>query len=221
MHLVLLDIVDFFNDIFRHPDEVINPEALITYGGMALLFFAVFAQTGLFFCFFFPGDALLFTAGVFTATGVFHHRIEIVCISIVTAAFLGNLCGYWFGRSTGPLLFKRKDSWFFKQHHLAIANKFFNSYGGLALTVGFFLPIIRTFTPIISGVIKYTFVRFTMFSALGAILWANTLVLSGYLLGNVPFVKKNLEFIVVGMILVITLPVLFKLFREVGKLKTK
>jgi membrane-associated protein len=137
------------------------------------------------------------------------------------AAFLGNLCGYWFGRSTGPLLFKRKDSWFFHQNHLAVAKRFFDSYGGLALTVGFFLPIIRTFTPIISGVIKYQFARFTMFSLLGAVLWANTLVLSGYLLGNIPFVKKNLEFIIVAMILIITLPVIFKLFREFGKLKPK
>lgn len=221
MHQVLLNIVDFFRDVFQHPEEILNPEALITYGGMALLFFAVFAQTGLFFCFFFPGDALLFTAGVFTATGVFHHHIEVVSISIVIAAFLGNLCGYWFGRSTGPLLFKRKDSLFFHHNHLTIANKFFDSYGGLALTAGFFLPIIRTFTPIISGVIKYQFVRFAMFSLLGAVLWANTLVLSGYLLGNIPFVKRNLEFIVVGMILIITLPVVFKLLREIGKLKTK
>ena len=131
------------------------------------------------------------------ATGSFHHRIEVICLTLIIAAFMGTVCGYWFGRSTGPLLLKRKDSWFFKQDHLRVADLFFKKYGGFALTVGLFFSIIRTFAPIVAGIIKYPFNRFVTFALPGTILWVNLLVISGYLLGNFPFVKKNLEFIVI------------------------
>ena len=217
--MVFLNIIDFFRDIFHNPEEAFNPEAMIRYGGLAILFLVVFAQTGFFFCFFLPGDALLFTSGVFIASGRLHHRVEIVCITLVVATFLGTLCGYWFGRSTGPLLLKRSDSVFFKRNHLRVADVFFRKYGGLALTGGLFFPIIRTFAPIVAGIIKYHFAKFATFSLLGSFLWVNLLVVSGYWLGNVPFVKRNLEVIVITIILLITVPVLVKLIREVNKIK--
>ena len=218
---IFLNLSHFINNLFHHPEEVFNPEMVIRYGGLVILFLTVFAQTGLFFCFFFPGDALLFSAGVLVATGSFHHRIEVICLMLIVAAFGGSSCGYWFGRSAGPLLLSRKDSWFFRQEHLRMANHFFNKYGGLALTTGLFLPIIRTFAPIVAGVIRYPFRQFVIFAFLGSVIWICLLVLSGYYLGNFPFAKKNLEFIVIALIIVITTPVIVRVVREFNKLKEK
>ena len=219
--MIFLNIIDFLRDVYHHPEQLFNVEALIRYGGLIILFLVVFCQTGFFFCFFLPGDALLFTAGVLTAGGTFHHRIEILCLDITTAALLGNLCGYWIGHSTGPLFYKRKDSWFFRKEQLVLADRFFRKYGALAITVGFFLPIIRTFAPLVCGIIRYSFTRFVISSTLGAFLWINLMIVPGYLLGNVPFVRNNLEFIVLGMIILITTPVILKFMRELIRLRAR
>ncbi|MBA3649076.1 MAG: VTT domain-containing protein [Chitinophagales bacterium] len=219
--MTILSIFDFFKDIFHHPMAMFKPEDIIKYGGMLLLFLCVYAQIGLFFCFFLPGDALLFTTGVFVATGNFDQPILSVCIVLVIAAFMGNLSAYIFGRKAGPLLFKRKDSIFFKHEHLITADQFFQKNGAIAVTGCFFLPIIRTFTPVIAGVVKYPFPRFVLCSLLGALLWINILVLAGYFLGDVPFVEKNLKYIILGMIIGLTLPVILKIVRSSRGIKTK
>jgi len=211
--------MDFFRDVIHHPASVFNPETLIRYGGLLLVVLMVFAETGIFFCFFFPGDSLVFTAGVLTATGGLSYNVYVVCIALIAAAIAGNLVGYYFGKKTGPMLFKRKDSIFFKQEYLIMAEKFYAKYGGAALILGRFLPVIRTFAPIVAGVIKVDLKIFIFYSIAGAVIWVVPLVTAGYLLGNQPFVKENLEYIIILMVVLFTTPIIIKFFRESKKLK--
>src|SRR6185369_6563703 len=134
--------------------SIFDIEYLIRYGGLLFIFLVVYGSTGLFFCFFLPTGAVLFTAGVFVATGDLHENIFIVCALLILAAMSGSLTGYWFGRKTGPLLYKKKDSRFYKKHHLITAETFYRKYGWLALTLGLYLLIIRTFAPIVAGIVR-------------------------------------------------------------------
>lgn len=217
--MILLDIISFFQEILKDPGSIFNPEMLIRYGGLLLLFLMVFAETGIFFCFFFPGDSLVFTAGVLTATGDLQRNVYVVCITLIVAATLGNLVGYWFGRQAGPLLFKRKESIFFKHEYLIMADKFYAKYGATALILGRFLPVIRTFAPIMAGVIRVDFRKFLLFTVVGAVIWVIPLVTAGYLLGTQPFVRENLEYIIIGMVVVFTGPIIIRFIRESKKLK--
>ncbi|HET7116871.1 MAG TPA: DedA family protein, partial [Hanamia sp.] len=146
-------------------------ESLIRYGGLFILFLAVFGQTGLFFCFFIPSGALLFTTGVFVASGDLHQDIFIVCSLLIIASFFGNITGYWIGLKAGPIMYKRKESRFFKRKHLAAAETFYNKYGNIALAAGLFFPVIRTFAPVVSGMIKLNFRRFMLYTFIGSVFW--------------------------------------------------
>lgn len=219
--MLLLDIINFFEEILKDPGAIFNPEMLIKYGGLLLLFLMVFAETGIFFCFFFPGDSLVFTAGVLTATGDLQRNVYIVCTTLIVAAILGNLVGYWFGRQAGPMLFRRKESIFFKHEYLIMADKFYAKYGAMALILGRFLPVIRTFAPIMAGVIRVDLRKFVFFTVVGAIVWVVPLVTAGYLLGTQPIVRENLEYIIIGMVIVFTGPIILKFIRESKKLKVE
>ena len=129
-----------------------DSESLIRYGGLLLLFFSVFCQTGLFFCFFIPSGGLLFTAGVFVATGDLRRKCIHCVHPLIVASVLGNITGYYFGRKAGPMMYKRKESRFFKRKHLETAEAFYKKRGNIALTAGLFFPILRTFSPIVAGV---------------------------------------------------------------------
>jgi membrane-associated protein len=211
-----LNIADFFHHLFRHPSDFFEPDELLRYGGLAVLFLIVYAQTGLFFCFFFPGDALIFSSGVLFASGTFHHPLYVILLSLISASVLGNITGYWFGRKTGPLLLRRKDSFFFKHDYLEAAEKFYDRYDGLAITAGMFLPIIRTFAPIIAGVLKFRFSKFFLYVLLGSLAWIGSLVSLGYFLGNIKWIKNNLHYIAVALVVVITAPVLIRIIKEAG-----
>lgn len=200
------------NGIFA--SEIFNPQEMIRIGGLLFLFLLVYAQTGLFFCFFLPGGAALFTSGVLIATGDLSHSLFTVCITLTLASVLGNLTGYWFGKKTGPLLYKRKDSRFFKRQYLDRAGAFYNKYGGLALGAGLFFPIIRTFAPIVAGIIRMNFVRFVLFVLIGSALWIASMILSGYLLGKLPFLEEYLSYIVITLIVVVSVPVVIRIVRE-------
>lgn len=191
-----------------------DSESLIRYGGLLLLFFSVFCQTGLFFCFFIPSGGLLFTAGVFVATGDLNENVFTVCGLLIIASELGNITGYWFGRKAGPLMYKRKESGFFKRRHLETAEAFYKKHGNIALAAGLFFPIIRTFSPIVAGVIKLDFRRFVLFTLLGSVLWIICFVVAGYLVGIMPFLKQYLKYIVIGIIVVVTIPVIIGIIRR-------
>jgi len=193
-----------------------DSESVIRYGGLLILFLSVFCQTGLFFCFFVPSGGLLFTAGVFVATGDLHANLLTVCSLLIISSVLGNIFGYWFGRKAGPVMYKRGDSRFFKKKHLAKAEAFYKKYGHLALTAGLFFPIIRTFSPLMAGMIKLNFRRFVIFTFIGSVLWISTFVIAGYLVGIMPFLKQYLKYIVIGIILCVTTPILVGIVRNLN-----
>lgn len=189
-------------------------ESLIRYGGLLLVFLAVFCQTGIFFCFFIPSGGLLFTTGVLVATGQFSSSLFVVCGLLVIASLLGNLTGYYFGVKAGPLLYQKEESRFFKRKHLVAAELFYKKYGSLAVAGGLFFPIIRTFAPVVAGMIHMNIRRFMWFISIGSVFWICSFVVAGWVVGTLPFLKPYLPYIVAGIILLITTPVLIKIIRN-------
>lgn len=211
------------SEVWEFLKQLTNPESIIHYGGLALLLFVVFAETGLLIGFFLPGDSLIFISGLICAT-----RPELLDVNIVTllssmagAAVAGNITGYLFGRKVGPALFRREDSMIFKKRYLEITKSFYERHGGKALIMGRFLPIIRTFAPILAGVIKVDFGKFMLYNIIGAVLWIGSLGSIGYFLGSVyPWVQDYLEYIVIFLIVVTLIPVV-RTWRKERKLYRK
>jgi len=202
-------------EIWEHLTSLINAEAIISRGGIYLIFFIVFAETGLFFGFFLPGDYLLFLAGIFCATGILEVSIYQLLVTLFMAGILGNYVGYWFGYSTGRVLLNREDSLFFKKRYVFMAEEFFKKYGGMALVFGRFFPIIRTFAPIFAGVAKVNFKTFTLYNLIGSLLWVLLLTLSGFFLGKkFPGIVHYMPFIIVGLIAFTATPVVIAYFRS-------
>ena len=203
---------DFWNSIQHY----ISPEKLLKEGGFYVVLFVIFAETGLFFGFFLPGDYLLFLAGMFVATGKLDVNLFVLIVGLVIAAILGNFTGYWFGRKTGPVLYHRKDTFFFKKKYLKAAEEYYNKQGAFALIMGRFVPIVRTFAPIFAGVVKLDFRKFALYNILGAVLWIASLTLLGYFLGR-KFEKEinhYLLYIILGFITITTIPVLYTFLRK-------
>ena len=198
-----------------------DSESMIRYGGLLILFLAVFCQTGLFFCFFIPSGGLLFTAGVLAASGDLRENLFVICSLLIMASVLGNITGYWIGWKAGPMMYKRSDSRFFKRKHLDKAEAFYKRYGNMALAAGLFFPIIRTFSPVVAGVIKLNFRRFVLFTFIGSVLWISTFVIAGYLVGIMPFLKQYLKYIVIGIILCVTTPILIGIARKLNKTSSR
>ncbi|TND10674.1 MAG: hypothetical protein FD123_316 [Bacteroidetes bacterium] len=188
--------------------ELTNPESIIRYGGLALLLFVVFAETGLLIGFFLPGDSLIFISGMMCARGIIDTPVYILIPLVILAAVTGNIAGYWFGRRVGPALFKRDDSLIFKKRYIETTRSFYERHGGKALILGRFLPIIRTFAPILAGVIRLDFRKFMWYNVAGAVLWITSFTLLGYFLGNIPWVQKNLGYIVIFLIIITLVPVI-------------
>ena len=195
--------------------ELVNPESIIRYGGLYLLLFVVFAETGLFFGFFLPGDSLMFTAGLLCATGILHVHIVALLLYIMLAAISGNMVGYLFGKKVGVLLFKRKSGFFFKQDHLIMARDFYNKHGGKAIILSRFLPIVRTFAPIIAGIVELDYRKFFIYNLLGGAAWVTSLVMCGYFLGKyVPESKAYLKYIVIFLIVITSIPFLINSIKK-------
>jgi membrane-associated protein len=207
--------------------DLLNPEFYIQNGGLWLFLFIVFAETGLFAGFFLPGDSLLFVAGIYSselAAEVYtlnndFFNLLLIALLVVIAGVLGNSLGYWFGHKSGPYLFKRKDTFFFKKKHLYTAKEFYDRNGGGAIIFARFIPIIRTFAPIIAGIVAMEKKKFMFFNVVGCIAWAISMLFSGhylykFFLNSFQFdLKQHLEVIVLGIVLVTTLPVIFKLIK--------
>lgn len=195
--------------------QLMDPEYLLSHGGFYIVCLIVFAETGLFFGFFLPGDYLLFLAGLFCALNKIDVSITTMFFGILGAGIAGNFAGYWFGYRAGPMLFKRKDSVVFKQKYIVMAEEFYQKYGGSALVVGRFVPIIRTFAPIFAGVVKLDFKKFVFYNVCGALVWVGVLTLSGYFLGEMfPSIINYVEYIVVGMIAIAFSPLAFALLKR-------
>ena len=185
-----------------------QPENIIANGGLILLLVIVFIENGLFFGFFLPGDSLMFTAGLLCATGVLPQPFALVITSIFATAVLGNMVGYVFGARAGRSLFERKDSFFFRKSHIRTAEEFYTKYGNRTLIIGRFLPVVRTFAPIVAGIIKMPFGQFMLANVLGAAAWVGSLVSIGYYLGKVwPQSEEYLGYIILLLILITAIPV--------------
>lgn len=173
------------------------------------MLFVIFAETGLFFGFFLPGDSLLFVAGLLTTSKYIDQPVGVLILLLVIAAFTGTCVGYIFGKWAKKYFRPKKENFFFKQKYLDMAQDFYRKYGMMAFIVGRFLPIVRTFVPILAGIVRIEFKKFLVYNFLGAVLWVSTLVLSGYWLGNVfPTLVDNVEFIIVTLIVVTSIPVI-------------
>jgi membrane-associated protein len=200
---------------WQHLQNLTDAQSIISQGGFYLLLIVVFAETGLFFGFFLPGDYLLFLAGILCATGLLHTPIYLLVSSLIVAGFLGNYVGYWFGYRTGHILFNRDDSFFFKKRYVRIAESFYNKHGGMALILGRFFPIIRTFAPIFAGVVRVDFKKFSLYNLIGSVAWVATLTLSGYYLGlKYPQLKNYLHYIVIALIVLTAIPLIFAFFKS-------
>ncbi|MBA2330508.1 MAG: VTT domain-containing protein [Flavisolibacter sp.] len=196
-------------------------EWIIQNGGLYLLIFIVFAETGLFVGFFLPGDSLLFAAGIYLddlAKEFFDQHYVFVLLLVIIASVLGNIVGYWFGRQTGPLLFERKETWLFKRKYLLRAKGFYDEYGKATIFLAKFLPIIRTFAPIVAGVVRMDRATFLLYNVLGSLAWVISMMLGGYFLQT--WVEKQFDFslkdhieaITIVIITITTIPVMYKLF---------
>ena len=202
-------------DLWLSFQQLMDPEYLLSHGGFYIVVLIVFAETGLFFGFFLPGDYLLFLAGLFCALGKIDVDITTMFFGILGAGILGNFTGYWFGYRTGPVLFKRKDSFLFKRKYVIMAEEFYQKYGGTALIIGRFVPIIRTFAPIFAGVVKLDFKKFVLYNVLGAFLWVSLLTLTGYFLGvQFPGIIAYVEYIIVALIVIAFSPIAIALLRR-------
>jgi membrane-associated protein len=200
--------------------QLIDPDWIMAHGGLFLVAFIIFAETGLFIGFFLPGDSLLFITGMIIAGAKTNpipfesHPLNLIfwIILLTIAAILGNMVGYWFGKKSGPLLFERKETWLFKRKHLQNAHDFYDKRGGTAIIVARFLPIVRTFAPIVAGVVHMDYKKFVLFNIIGAVGWIAGLTTLGFLLGENAWIKEHLEWIIIGLVLVTTAPVAFKMF---------
>ena len=206
----------------------LDPENLIAgFGAFALLgvCLIVFAETGLLFGFLFPGDTLLIITGLLTFQGVIDIWILWVCLAISLAAFLGGEVGYLIGHKAGPRIFERKESGFFSIENVKRTNGFFERFGGLAVIVARFVPIVRTFAPVAAGVGHMNYRKYSLYNAAGALLWGSGLTFAGYLLGYIPplsdFVTKYIDLILLGAVALAVIPTVYHYIQSSIKARKK
>ncbi|MGK5531312.1 DedA family protein [Streptomyces sp. URMC 129] len=192
----------------------LDPEQLIEAFGLVGILAVVFAESGLLIGFFLPGDSLLFTTGLLVSADEYlHYPLWLVCVLIAVAAILGDQVGYLFGRKVGPALFTRPDSRLFKQENVEKAHEFFEKHGAKSLVLARFVPIVRTFTPIIAGVCRMNYRTFVIFNVLGGVLWGAGLPLLGAALGQIDFVREHIELILILIVLLSVVPLVVEYLR--------
>ena len=212
--------------------DLLTPMFYIIFGGIWFVVFVIFAETGLFAGFFLPGDSLLFVAGIYSFdlvnsglgfNGGAFLNLVVLGLIISVAGIIGNFVGYWFGRKSGPFLFERKDTFFFRKKYLFQAKDFYDKHGGGAIVMARFLPIVRTFAPIVAGIVGMEKKKFTYYNVLGCVAWVFVMLFAGHYLQEL-FLKQfdfdlreHLEVIVIGIVLVTTAPVILKII--FGKVK--
>jgi len=208
--------------------DILNPDFYINNGGLWVLLFIVFAETGLMIGFFLPGDSLLFVAGIYSenlvkwlvpgGTGSDFLDLLILVVLVAASGIIGNSLGFWFGKKSGPFLYHRKDSFLFKKKYLYQAHDFYEKHGGQAIVFARFLPIVRTFAPIVAGIVGMDRKKFVYYNIMGCIAWVLAMLFAGHYLykffiARFGFdLKKHLEVIVIGIVVVTTFPVIYKIF---------
>ena len=214
-----------------HWSQLLQPQFYIEHGGLWLIMFVVFAETGLFAGFFLPGDSLLFVAGIYStnlanevvATGNEYIDLLVILVLIAFAGIAGNATGYWFGRKVGPAMYGWKENLLFKRTYLEQAHEFYEKHGGGAIIVARFIPIIRTFAPIVAGIVQMQKAKFLLYNIIGSIAWVFSMLVGGHflqkwILSQFGFdLKHHLEIIVLGIVFITTAPVIMKLVFNKGK----
>jgi membrane-associated protein len=234
LSLIKLYLVNLLHILGINIKELLNPQFYIEHGGLWMVIFIVFAETGLFAGFFLPGDALLFVTGIYSdrivSAALFPSHNEwldlgVLWLLISAAGIIGNYVGYWFGYKSGPFLYERKDSFFFKKKHLMQAHDFYEKNGGGGVIIARFIPFVRTFAPIVAGIVKMDKKKFSYYNILGSALWVGSMLLGGHFLQKLVEnqfgfdLKQHLEVIVIGIIIVTTFPVIWKVFSSKKKPK--
>jgi membrane-associated protein len=207
-----------FSAVLAVGGDLLDPEHLIDTVGLLGIFAIVFAESGLLVGFFLPGDSLLFTAGFLASapSGVddaLHLPLGWLLVGCFVAAVAGDQVGYIFGRRVGPALFKRPDSRFFKQENVEKAHGFFERYGAKTIVLARFVPIVRTFAPIVAGVSQMRYRTFVTFNVIGGFLWAVGVTLLGYFLGQIDFVEENLEIAILTVVAISVIPIALELWK--------
>jgi membrane-associated protein len=210
-------VLEFLLHFFRSLFDPEGLKELIRSGGAPLICGIVFIETGFFVGFFLPGDSLLITAGIFAAAAavplptLFLHWL----LPVIACAIIGDQLGYWIGRSAGPALYKREDSFFFRRSHLQRAHDFYEKYGGRAVILARFVPIVRTFCPPVAGAARMPYGRYVAFDIFGGIFWVAAMILGGYMLGrSVPNIGKYIHYVIAVVVLVSILPAAFGVLKS-------
>jgi membrane-associated protein len=198
--------------------QLTDPNSIIEYGGLWLLLFVIYAETGLLVGFFLPGDNLILLAGILCKARpeLMHVSFPVLISSMTLAAVAGNTTGYWFGRKAGEKLYSKKDSFFFRQRHIEVTRRYYDKYGGNStLVLARFLPVVRTFAPIIAGALRIDFFRFMILNLVGAVAWIISLGGIGYYLVQVfPAITDYMGYIFITLIVLTALPILRIIFRR-------
>jgi membrane-associated protein len=196
-----------------------DPQSIISYGGLWLLLFVIFAETGLFFGFFLPGDNLVLITGIIAATHpdwLYNLPFPVVALLMILSAILGNSVGYWFGKKLGHSIFEKKNTFLFKKKHVIQTKQFYDKYGSITLIIGRFFPIVRTFAPILAGVIKVSPQKFLIYNIVGAVLWIGSLGTVAYYLGTyyAEWIEKNIGYIFMALIIITALPIIITAIKQ-------
>lgn len=202
----------------------LDPETLLKAGGWVALVLAcafVFLETGVLVLAFLPGDSLLFTVGLFSATGIIDVPIWITCMLLFIFAFAGDQMGFMIGRKLGPAVFNRPKSRLFNPENIARTHAFFEKHGPKAIIIARFLPIFRAFVPAAAGVGNMTYRRFVAYNAVGALLWGVGVTLLGYFLGQIPFVQQYSEVFIIVLVLIPGIPILIEISRAIMSARAK
>lgn len=184
--------------------------------GLVFVILIVFAETGLFVGFFLPGDSLMFVTGMaFAGNKETTIGFLPMMLLVILAGVLGNMVGYWFGKKSGPLLFKKEDSLLFRKSHLLAAKEFYDKRGAITIFIARFLPIIRTFAPIVAGIVQMPYRSFMIYNIIGCTAWVGLFMSVGYFLGErYPSLSENIEYVIIFLVAITALPLLFRLFRK-------
>ncbi|MBY0426330.1 MAG: DedA family protein [Cytophagales bacterium] len=207
-----------FQELKELFSTLMNSQEIIRNGGLLLLILIVYAENGIIFGFFLPGDYLLFTAGLLCGTGDFPVNILLLMSGVWVAAVGGSYTGFFFGRYVGKAFYNRKDTWFFKREYIVRTRAVFIKFGGRTLILGRFLPIVRTFSPILAGIVEMDLRKFSYYNIIGGTIWVVGLISTGYFLGQrFPWLLNYLEYIVIGFFVVTGFVVIRQMFQ--GKKK--
>lgn len=194
-----------------------DAESMVRYGGIALVCFLVFISIGLFFCFWLPVGGVLFAVGLIAAKDEVLPSLPVVCLLLIISSLAGSISGYGIGHRSGKFFYSRKESRFFRRSYLVSTEAFYKKHGLLAIAGSYFLPVVRTFVPVLAGIIKVKTKQFIVLSLAGSTAFILVFVLAGYLVGSVPMLQPRLKYIIGCFVLVVTIPLLIKVFKTIRK----